>query len=315
VAQVAVVGAGAIGSAVAGLLAAAGADVALVGRSPEHILAIARHGLYMDQSHEARKRVRLRATADPAAVGPCGHVVIATKAYDTVTAAKTARPLIDGCSWVTTIQNGLGNDAVLARAFGADRVLPGVTMIGAERRGPGLVFLSDMTAAGQAEIAVGPPRVPGATMEGGAALREVMAVAGIPVTVTEAIDMVIWRKLASTAIGPVASLLGSTVGQAWNDAELRPILERLHGEVVMVAQAEGVRLELAASWRHVAAHWAGAGDNRPSMSVDLTHGRRTEIDSTLGEVVRRARVHDLPVPTAEVVVRLLRSAEQRAVRR
>ena len=76
-------------------------------------------------------------TDDPAGHGTQDVVLFLVKTYDTAAAAELARPLVGDATAVATLQNGIGGADVLAAAYGADRVLAGVTYQGATVLAPG----------------------------------------------------------------------------------------------------------------------------------------------------------------------------------
>ena len=88
--KIAIVGAGAMGSVYAALMADAGNEVWAVDAWAEHIAAIKAGGLRVEGASGDRT-VRINATTDPAAPGPCDLVVIATKAMHVEAAGIRAR--------------------------------------------------------------------------------------------------------------------------------------------------------------------------------------------------------------------------------
>jgi 2-dehydropantoate 2-reductase len=311
---VAVVGAGGMGSAVAAFLARVGTSVVLVGRSPAHIEAIADRGLRVDSPDGSSQTVPVEATTEPASVAPAQHVIILTKTFDTREAAASAAAVAAPDAWITTLQNGLGNDTVLAETFDAGRVLPGTTTIGAERHEPGRITLSAATADGRCTTHIGPPRVPDGDLTGATELAGLLTAAGLPAIATNAIDEAIWTKLALAVMGPFSAIVGAMVIDTWHQPDAPPLLERLHDEVVEVAHAEGVALDRDESWKTAVATYEATGRHFTSMATDIRQGRRTEIDAITGEVVRRAHLHGIAVPVAETVVGLLRISERARVR-
>ena len=105
--KIAVVGAGAMGSVYAGLLAAAGNEVWAIDTWKEHIDAIRAGGLRVEGASGDRT-VRLDATTNASEPGPCDLVIIATKADGVASAAASIGPLLHADTLVLTIQNGLG---------------------------------------------------------------------------------------------------------------------------------------------------------------------------------------------------------------
>ena len=100
----------------------------------EHVDAINRDGLRLTGAGEVTARVR--ATSDAAALPPCDFGIVATKAMHTDAAvAATAHAFVDGC--VATVQNGIGNEEVLARHV--ERVIRGTTFPAGKITAPGVV--------------------------------------------------------------------------------------------------------------------------------------------------------------------------------
>jgi 2-dehydropantoate 2-reductase len=143
--RVAIVGAGGIGCVFGGRLAAAGHQVWLVHRRRDVVDALRRDGLRLD-SADGTHTVHVAATDDPREIGLVDLVLIVTKSPDTRAAADSARPLLHPATAVVTLQNGLGNVETIGEALGPERVLLGMTYVGAAVVAPGHVRL---TAPGQ----------------------------------------------------------------------------------------------------------------------------------------------------------------------
>ena len=123
--KIGIVGTGAMGCVYAALFGDAGNEVWAVDSWAEHVAAMAENGLTLEGASGTRT-VRLNATTDPAAAGPCDLVIIATKAMDVAAAAEAARAMLAPDTTVLTIQNGLGSAAKVVAALGAERVVLGV---------------------------------------------------------------------------------------------------------------------------------------------------------------------------------------------
>ena len=112
--KVLVVGCGAIGSLFAAHLAKGGeVEVYAFDVSQSHIDAINRDGLRL--SGAAEMHVRLAgASTDPAKLPICDYGVVATKAIHTASAIKSAARCFDQDSAVSSVQNGVGNEELIA---------------------------------------------------------------------------------------------------------------------------------------------------------------------------------------------------------
>ena len=142
--RIAVVGAGAMGSVYAGLLADAGNEVWAVDVWKEHVDAINERGLRVEGASGDRT-VRLKATTEFKEVGPCELVIIATKAGQVGEAARSIEPMVDDKTLILTIQYGLGAAERICQYRSPDGILIGVAGgFGASIKGPGHVHHNGM---------------------------------------------------------------------------------------------------------------------------------------------------------------------------
>jgi len=168
--RVLVAGAGAVGSVIGGMLAAAGHRVTLLGRAP-HLAAIAAEGLVLEGLWGER-RVRdltLAATVDELA-GPYDAVLLTVKSYDTAGTLATVRSLVASAGCVIAMQNGLGNVEQVVDAVGPARAL-----------GARVIFGATLPRAGFARVTVcADPLALGAAIAGNCAASTRPPVAAIP---------------------------------------------------------------------------------------------------------------------------------------
>src|SRR5256712_4349395 len=132
--EVAVYGAGAIGSLVGARLHEAGARVHLIGRQ-EHVDAIRANGLLVRGPAETRL-VRLPATTTPA--GNADIILLTVKSQDVTHACRDIAGLHSNAT-VVTMQNGVRSDGEAAGILGRDRIVGCVLNISATFLEPGVV--------------------------------------------------------------------------------------------------------------------------------------------------------------------------------
>jgi 2-dehydropantoate 2-reductase len=112
--KVLIVGCGAIGSLFAAHLASGGeVEVYVFDVSQPHVDAINRDGLRLSGATELHVRLA-KASTDPAELPVCDYGVVATKAIHTGKAIKAAADCFDGNSVVCSVQNGVGNEEIIA---------------------------------------------------------------------------------------------------------------------------------------------------------------------------------------------------------
>jgi 2-dehydropantoate 2-reductase len=297
--RIAVVGAGAMGSVYAALLASAGHELWAVDVNVEHIEAIRAGGLRVEGASGDRT-VRIGATTTPADIGHVELVVVATKAMDAQEAARSARPLIGADTTVLTIQNGLGAADMVAEVTGEERLMVGVAGgFGASLTAPGHAHHHGLELVRLGERR-GPVR---ARTE---RIAEIWRQAGFTVKTYGNVDQLIWEKLICNVgfSGPCA-LLELTVGEAIHNPHAWSISSRCAEEALQIARALGVPVAVEDSASYVREYGLTIPGARPSVLLDLLAGRPCEIEWINGSIPRQARSLGLSAPTNDLVTTLV----------
>lgn len=296
-----------MGSAFAAFLAEAGHDVLLVGRGGAHIEGVARHGLLVRPPEGPPYSAKVQACSHASQVQPesVDVLIVLTKAFDTAEATRGASHVLAPGGVAVSLQNGLGNDRVLADTFGSERALIGVTTVGAARQEPGEISISAMTAEGASRTHIGATRVATGSVHA-AEVAALLTAARLPTEHAEDIEKAIWEKLAMAVMSPVSAVVGSTVGNVWRHDAGRELVRSMFDEVMAVATSEGVAVDPDGAWLHASRTFEGTGEHYTSLCTDVMKGRRTELHSMAGEVARIGAVHGLSLPVHDVVLRLLR---------
>jgi 2-dehydropantoate 2-reductase len=293
--RIAIMGAGAMGSLFGAHLAKAGHDVLLVDVDPVVVAAVEADGILLGE-----RAVPVPITADPAGRGTCDAVLVLVKTYDTAAAAELAAPLVGPGTVIATLQNGIGGADVLVEAFGAERVLAGVTYQCATVLAPGRIrhhmhgetFLGDDVAAA-------------------APLAAALTEGGQPAHALDPVAPRIWKKLTNNCMGNCTSALtGMSGGQMAGDDGILDLQRAIATEAVAVAAALGHDLDLEDCVHTNTSVLASSGDGRPSMLQDVQAGRRTEIETLNGAIVRHGDALGIDVPVNRAMVALVRGWER-----
>ena len=296
--RVLVFGAGAVGSVVAARLAD-GHDVSLIARA-SHVRAIREHGLVLSGRTEktVRNLAACSGVSELSREAP-EYVLVTAKAHQTEEAVRELSPYW-GSSIFVSLQNGLGNEELMARR--AERVLGAVINQGAILLEPGRVF-----HAGEATTEIGPFQ--GTSLADAGVLARVLDEAGIRARAVADIRPPMWRKVVlNAAVNPLTALLGKKTGELLHDPELEAAMAEIVQESVAIARASGVELEAGEILEAIREVARATPENRSSMLQDLERGRPTEIDFINGELARRARAMGLDAPRNELLTRLVRAA-------
>jgi 2-dehydropantoate 2-reductase len=306
--EIAIVGAGVLGSIFGSLFAQKGFSVTLIEVLTERVRLIDKEGLWMQWPDGKRTHERITITADVDSLGVQDVVMIAVKGYHTASAIQSALPMIGKDTTVLSVQNGLGNLEVIAEAVGPDRVVGGIT---AHSGMP--VSMNEVRYVGGLGplLVIGP--FDGVVRPGFEKMVDQFQGAGLDVHTTPDINSVIWKKLiANVSTNVVAALTGLTGGTAVNHAQSVKIIEALSRELADVAHAKGIDIpELSDPLAFSLKAFASTKDNRVSMLQDVEAGRPTEIGNLNEVIVSEGKRFNIPTPYNEAVSWLTRGVEER----
>ncbi len=302
--RIAVIGAGAMGAMFGARFARAGADVVLFDKDEGHVAAINAEGVTVE-GRDGDLHMRLAATTDPAAIGPVDMALVMVDGNATAAAAAMLADVLPGAAFVLTLQNGIGNVEALLEALGEGRVLAGSTYNSGARVAAGKVAHTNVgnTTIGELD---------GRATERIATVAALFEGGGLPVSVSDNIMGTVWMKFVlNVAINPVAAATGLRSGQIARTPSALALMEHILDEVLAVMAAKGIRLPIDDARASVIDH-AWVRYNRPSMLQHIEEGRRTEIDTLNGALLREAAALGIPCPFNEAIVLMIKSLEARA---
>lgn len=302
--KIAVLGAGAMGSVIGGLLARAGNDVTLIDVHKPTIDAINASGLKIEDKGGEIESIRLRATDQPESSGVVDFVLVFVKCYHTEAAVTRGAPMIGGQTTVLSLQNGWGNGPRIAKIVGEDKLLLGVCYHSATVAAPGHVL-----HAGKGMTFMG--EVNGKMTERLAGVAKAFTAAGIEVTTTPNVLKEIWSKLAlNVCTLPTSALLRFFAPQLVEHEPMLDLMRSLLREVVAVAQAQDIALDFDERWEAITGLLKRCGPGaKSSMLQDVEKGRRTEIDVINGAIVEAGQRLGIATPYNDAMVKLIKSLE------
>src|SRR5919204_6419632 len=238
--RIGIMGSGAIGSVVGGLLTQAGHDVTLIDQWPAHVDAMKANGLRLSGTcgdHVIKVRA-LHLFEAQAIEEPFDIIFLAVKGYDTDWATLFAlRFLAEPDGVMVDFQNGINDERVAALA-GKHRTLGCVITISAGMYEPGHAMRTDTGSIG---FKIG--EHDGKDTPRARELAEIMsAVAEAKVTTNLFGER--WSKLAINCMAnPLAGLTGFGTLQVRTDPEISAIGVHLGAEAILVGRGVGHEVE------------------------------------------------------------------------
>ena len=299
----AILGSGAVGGYYGAKLARAGHDVTFIARGV-HLSAIRERGLAVRSPMLGDFTVRARAEEDTAKVGPVDVVIVAVKAYDNASALPLLAPMMGSDSSVLTLQNGVDSVQEVAALVGEGPVIGGTTYVATALSSPGVI---EQTGTHR-RIVFG--EVFGSLPRASARVRAIHdAFADADIQSEPAGDgrVPIWEKfIFLVALAGFTGASRLPIGPLWADPDVRAQFLDACREVESLARAEGVNVASDVVDRVNTYVRAVPGTMRSSLLIDLSQGKRIEVEALQGSVVRRAARAGIPVPITSTLYAVLK---------
>lgn len=302
--KIGVMGPGGVGGYYGGLLARSGHDVVFIARG-EHLKAIRDHGLEVRSVFGDFRIAPAAVTDDPSSAGPFDIILCTTKTYHLSEAARLILPAVGPDTVVLPFQNGIDAAEQIGSVIGSKHMLGCVTYLSAAIEKPGLIGQYSKFR----RIVVG-------ELDGGITARaqsvcEVLKTTGADVEIVDDILQVLWTKFVFiSAISALGGLTRVAIGHYRNIPETRKVLTDALQEVVSVALARGVSLAPDLVKKTLEFIDSAQADMKPSMQRDIEAGRRSELESMIGVVVRLGTELNVPVPVMTLAYAALKPNEK-----
>jgi 2-dehydropantoate 2-reductase len=285
-ARIAIVGPGAIGSAIAASLHAGGRhELTLCGRTSAAAGSV-------EFANGNRVSLPGSVQTDPLAVrAPSDWVLLAVKTYQVAGAAEWLARLCGVGTRVLVLQNGVEQHALVQPLAEGASVVAAVVWFPAEMIGPRSVRVGESPRLLLPDD--GPGRAATGLFDG-----TTVAARSIPDFHAE-----LWRKLCANAVASLMALVQRRA-EVFAHADMAAVARALAAECLAVARAEGAQLRDELVEETVQGLVA-----RPAMGTsiltDRLGGRQLEWDARNGVIARLGAVHGIPTPVSDVIVTLL----------
>jgi 2-dehydropantoate 2-reductase len=298
--RIAMMGSGGVGGFFGGRLAHAGYDVSFVARGA-HLAAMREHGLTIENEPQGDIRLpEVRATDDPASLGPVDLVIVSVKLWDTESAARQIRPLLGPRTGVLSLQNGVIKDDILRRELGDAPVMGGVGYVATTLARPGVIH---QTGTMQ-RVVLG--EYDGRRSERAVFLHQALLKAGVAAELSTDVRRAIWEKYVFlVGLSAATTTMRAPIGPIRGNPRTRAFLLELMREAVAVGRAHGVALPEDYAEQRLAFADGLPADMTSSMHHDLERGSPLEVEWLSGGVVRLGEARGVPTPANRAVCGIL----------
>lgn len=301
--RIAVIGAGAMGSIYGGHLSLHN-EVYLIDTNQAIVDHINSQGLKVLEDGED---VIYHPTAVTSTEGvePVDLVILFVKSLFSRAALASNRGIIGDQTYLMTLQNGSGHEDILAEFVPEDRIIIGTTEDNGAVLAPGHVRRG---GAGNTNIGMLTEDTHGFLPK----LKEVLDACGFQGTIHDNIQQLIWNKLfTNVSLSALTGVLQVPMGFIAGNEHAWTLARRLIHEAVEVAHGLGLEADEAEITEKVRQTSLGSPEGITSICADLRDGRKTEVNTISGSVVRASKKCGVPAPTHEMIVELVHALEEK----
>jgi 2-dehydropantoate 2-reductase len=316
--RIAIIGAGAIGSVIGGLLSKAGEDVTLIGRKP-HVDAINQNGLILE-GESGRIVIKVKA-AENLDFKP-DLAVLTVKAQDVESSVRKVQPFLSSTR-VVTMQNGVRSDDQAAGLLGKENIISSVVTFNGQFLEPGKALYS--IPFGKTALLIGEP-----FGNKGNRLQTLSALLNkaIGTDISEGIRAAHWTKLIWNLQTAVPAVTGLSYQDSYQYPKVRELTIKLLREGLKVIEAAGIKtaavpgfpmepietmasesLPIASSLLKKIAESLGKVPVLGSTWQSIKRGKNTEVDYLNGEIVTLGKRMEIPTSANSLIVELVHQVE------
>jgi len=316
--RIAIIGAGAIGSVIGGLLSKAGEDVTLIGRKP-HVDAINQSGLVLEGGSG---RIVIQVNAAEDLDFKPDLALLTVKAQDVVSSVTKTQRFLSG-GQVVTMQNGVQSDDQAAGLLGKENIISSVVTFNGQFLEPGKASYS--IPFSKTALLIGEPF-------GNKASRlqtlSVLLNKAIGTDISEDIRAAHWTKLIWNLQTAVPAITGLSYQDSYQYPEVRELAISLLKEGLKVIKTARIKtanvsgfpmepietmaresLPMASTMLKKIAESLGKVPVLGSTLQSIKRGTSTEVDYLNGEIVNLGKEMGIPTPTNSLTVGLVHQVE------
>jgi len=299
--NIVILGAGAIGSLFGALLFKKN-KVLLIGRA-SHVHAIKANGLAIDGKTCLNVKISAKDSVEdiPFSVD---LLIVTVKSYDTKSAIKQAKKIINDETIILSLQNGLDNVKVIEHVVDRRKIIAGVTTHGAFFSKPGCII---HTGVGKTILG----EMDDESSERIKNVENIFNLVGIKTVVSKNIIKEMWVKaIVNSSINPLTAFFKCKNGCLLENPVLEKIVEKICEESTNVADAYGIKLSYLDMVQKTKKVIRDTSENYSSMLQSVKRGKETEIDSINGTLIGIGRSYDIDVSLNAIMVYLIKTLSE-----
>lgn len=316
--KIAVIGAGAVGSVIGGLLSQAGEDVTLIGRK-SHVDAISQNGLLLEGPY-GKRVINLKVSEDLDFKPDLALLTVKTQ--DVEPSIRKIQSFLSNAP-VITLQNGVQSDDLVAGILGKENIISSVVIFHSLFIEPGKATYSNFSS--KVALLIGEPF---GSKKNRLQIYSTLLNRGLPTSTSEDIRGAHWTKLLWNLNNALPAITGLPIQEGNQYPGIRRLNIDLMKEGLEILKLAGIRtapvpgiplslmkimvkMPLPISSFIVKTKTKSLGKIAVLGSTlqSIKRGKSTEIDYLNGEIVNIGKKMGIPTPVNSAVVDLIHQVE------
>lgn len=301
--KIAVLGAGAMGGLYSAYLSRHN-EVTVIDVNAQVVEKINADGLEVQEPDGTSAVYHPHAVLSTEGMEPVDLIVVFVKAMFSESALNNNRSIIGPETYLMTLQNGSGHEDMLGKFVPQEHIIIGTTQHNASVAGFGVTKHggSGMTHMGCVTGDVNRLQK----------FADAFTACGLDADVSDGVQKMIWNKMfTNVSASALTGALQVPLGYISADENAWKLCCQLIREAVDVAAALGMDFDYDEKVAEVKAVCDKSPNGLTSIYADLRDGRRSEVDTISGSIVRAGVKAGVPTPSHRFLVGLIHAMENR----
>ena len=231
-------------------------------------------------------------------------VIVFVKSMFERDALDCAKPLIGDSTYLMTLQNGEGHEAVLLDYAPAERVIIGTTQDNSS-----IIENGYINHGGAGHTYIGLVSGDTNTIEH---IADNFTRCGFETHTSDNIKRLIWNKLfLNASASALTALFQTNLGFIVDNPNAWELAQNLIAETVLTANADGQSFDVDEVTAEIKGHLERSKGGYTSIYADIKAGRRSEVNTISGAVVKAAERLGIDVPNMKFVVSAIHAMEDK----
>ena len=279
-------------------------QVVLIDVNQPLVDAIRKNGVCVEEPDGTSWTQYPDAASDSTGLGQVDLLIVFVKAMYSYDALKKNRSLIGSDTCLMTLQNGSGHEEILLKFVDCSHVIMGTTQHNSSQLGEGHI-----RHGGSGPTHIGSLQGPVERLN---SIADIFTRCGIETDCSPNEQKLIWDKMfTNVSASALTGILQVPLGYIAENPHAWALCETLIREAVSVAKGIGLDFDEQEKIDEVRAVCRNGPQGITSICSDIARGRRSEVDTISGSVVRASRKSGVPAPAHAFVVELIHAMEER----